>query len=69
MEINRELEGLKNDKALYKVELENERKKYAEMLRNDLGKDINDVLHGKVKVKLTFKEKLKYFINMIFDKF
>ena len=69
MELNRELEGLKNDKALYKVELENERKKYAEMLRNDLGKDINDVLHGKVKVKLTFKEKLKYFINMIFDKF
>lgn len=69
MELNRELEGLKNDKALYEVELENERKKYAEMLRNDLGKDINDVLHGKIKVKLTFKEKLKYFINMIFDKF
>ena len=38
-------------------------------LRNELGEDIDNVLNGKVKVKLTFKEKLKRFIDKIFNTF
>ena len=38
------------------------------MLRGSMGKDIDDVLSGKVKVKLSFFEKMKYKINFWLDK-
>lgn len=67
-ELNRELNGLKNDRLRYEIELDSCRHKYSELLKNEMGKDINDVLNGKVKVKLSFKERLKYFIDNIFNK-
>ena len=37
------------------------------MLLGSMGKDIEDVLSGKVKVKLTWKEKMKYKIRGFID--
>jgi len=68
-ELNRELKGLQTDKTLYENELTAQKEKYAYFLRNELGEDIDNVLNGKVKVKLTFKEKLKRFIDKIFNTF
>lgn len=68
-ELNRELNGLKTDRISYENELKNEREKMAYFLRNELGEDIDNVLNGKVIVKLTFKEKLKRFIDKIFNTF
>lgn len=42
---------------------------FAEMLKGDLGKDITDVTSGKVKVKLPFKLKLKYWFEKLFKMF
>lgn len=67
-ELNRELKGLQSDKKIYEDELKNKREKMAYFLRNELGEDIDDVLNGKVKVKLSLKEKLKYKFNYIIDK-
>lgn len=68
-ELNRELKGLQSDRKQYEDELKNKREKMAYFLRNELGEDIDDVLNGKVKVKLTFKEKVKRFIDKIFNTF
>lgn len=69
IELNRELKGLQSDRKQYEDELKNKREKMAYFLRNELGEDIDDVLNGKVKVKLTFKEKVKRFIDKIFNTF
>lgn len=69
IELNRELKGLQSDRKQYEDELKNKREKMAYFLRNELGEDIDNVLNGKVKVKLTFKEKLKRFIDKIFNTF
>ena len=45
------------------------KQQYAEMLRGSLGKDILDVTSGKVKVKLTTKEKIKYWFKKFFEIF
>lgn len=68
-ELNRELKELNFDKEKYKTELTNEQNRIAKLLKNEMGQDIQNVLNGKVKVKLTFKEKLKYFIDKIFNTF
>jgi hypothetical protein len=68
-QLNRELKGLQSDRESYKNDLKNQQEKYAYFLRNELGEDIDNVLNGKVKVKLSFKEKLKYFIDKIFNSF
>ena len=68
METNNELKGLKNDRKRYEIELSLYQKKYAEMLKHEMGKDMNNVLNGKIKVKLSFKEKIKRFIDNIFNK-
>lgn len=68
MEIDNELKGLKNDRKRYEIELSLYQQKYSQLLKNEMGKDINDVLNGKTKVKLSFKEKIKRFINDIFNK-
>ena len=46
-----------------------EKNRWAEMLRGNLGKDLDDVLSGKKKVRLTFNEvinyKLRFYKNKI----
>ncbi len=63
VELNREVRNLENDKKMSILAIKNEQEKMARMLRGSMGKDIDDVLSGKVKVKLSFFEKMKYKIN------
>ena len=55
-QINRELRGLNNDKKITELAVKSQQIKWAELLKGNVGKDINDVLSGKVEVKLTFGE-------------
>ena len=64
-ELQREMRGLKNDRLMTERAVDSEKSKWAELLKGELGTDINDVLSGKKKVKLTFREKLNYKIRRI----
>lgn len=59
-ELNRELRGWKNDKIMTERAVESERNRWANMLKGSVGQDMKDVLSGKKKVKLTFKEVVNY---------
>ena len=67
-ELNNELKGLNSDRALYKKELSTYQNKFSELLKNEMGKDIDNVLNGNVKVKLSFKERFSRFLDNIFNK-
>ena len=68
-ELNRELRGWKNDKIMTERAVDFEKNRWAELLKGEMGNDIDDVLSGKKKVKLTFNEvlnyKLKFYKNKI----
>ena len=68
-ELSRELRGWKNDKIMTERAVEFEKNRWANLLKGEIGKDIDDVLSGKKKVKLTFNEvinyKLKFYKNKI----
>lgn len=66
--LNKELRGLESDRLMTKLAVENERDRYANLLKGGMGKDIDDVLSGKVVVKLTAKEKFKYKLKSFFDR-
>ena len=68
-ELDREIRGLRNDKIMTERAVEFERNRWANKLRGNVGKDINDVLSGKVKVKLTLKESLRYKFRYYKNKF
>ena len=55
-QINRYLRVLNNYKKITELAVKSQQIKWAELLKGNVGKDINDVLSGKVKVKLTFGE-------------
>lgn len=42
---------------------------FADMLKTDIGKDMNEVMSGKKKVKLPFKLKIKYWFVKFFEIF
>lgn len=67
-EINKELSELNKDKKIFKEELEKHKNQMAHLLLNEMGKDIDNVINGMVKVKLTWREKLKYKIKYYVDK-
>lgn len=71
-QVNRELRGLNNDKKITELAVKSQQIKWAELLKGNVGKDINDVLSGKVKVKLTFGEiisqKLRNYKKKFFGK-
>ncbi len=58
---------LDSEKEASMKALEIAKNQYAEMLLGDMGKDIEDVLSGRVKVKLSWKEKMKYKIRGFID--
>lgn len=74
-EIDRETEkywrdfDLNEDNTDWEKVQELSKQSFANSLRNSLGKDMNDVMTGKVKVKLPFKIKVKYWIKRIFEIF
>lgn len=45
------------------------KKKFAEMLRTSIGKDMNDVMNGKTVVKLPFKMKLRHWFKRLIEIF
>lgn len=67
-ELNRELKEMNKEHDLFMQELSNQRQYMAKMLLNDMGKDMNDVLNGKTKVKMSFWLKLKYKVNYYINK-
>ena len=70
-ELNRELKEIDKEREIFTQELTNKRQQMANLLLNDMGKDMDDVLKGKVKVKLSWRErmkyKIKYYINKLFE--
>ena len=66
--LNREKRALDNDKLMTKRALEFQQNLMANELLGSMGNDIHDVLRGKVKVKLSFWEKMKYKVNFWIDK-
>lgn len=67
--VRKELRNLENDKKMTQLAIKNEQNKIAEKLKGSMGNDMEDVLSGKTKVKLSFFERLKYKINFWLDKF
>lgn len=63
VDLMRELADYESEKKKGDEALLNRRNKYAEMLLGEMGKDIDNVLSGKVVVKLSFKDKMKYKIK------
>jgi hypothetical protein len=72
-QVRRELRGLESDRRHTELAVQNQRDRYANLLKGEMGKDIDDVLSGKVKVKLSFWERVKYktrhFLDVIFNMF
>ena len=67
-ELKKELDGIERDRLNYQVELDNEKKKMEFLLKNGMGKDIDNVINGKEIVKIPFKDRLKYKINNFLNK-
>lgn len=67
-ELNRELNELNKERISNEISLDKERERLSVLFKNGMGKDIDEVLSGKEKVKLTFSEKMKYKIKYYLDK-
>ena len=60
-ELSRELRGFENDKRMTERAVSSEQNRWKERLMNgSTGRDIDAVMSGKVKVKLSLKEKISY---------
>lgn len=68
LEVNRELTEFKKEQERLSKELVKHRNNMAYMLLNGLGDDIQNVLCGKEKVKLSFWEKMRYKVKYFIDK-
>lgn len=65
---NREKRALDNDRLMSRRALNFQQRRIAEELLGDMGKDMDDVLSGKVKVKLPLLMRIKYKINFWLNK-
>ena len=65
---NREKKALENDRLMSRRALNFQQRKIAQELLGNMGKDIDSVLSGKVKVKLPFLMRLRYKVNFWIDK-
>ena len=66
--VSREKKALDSEKNMSRKALSFQRNKIAEELLGVMGKDMEDVLSGKVKVRLPFFTRLKYKINFFVNK-
>lgn len=62
-EMEMEERSLKSEIAMGKVMLSGQQNKMAEMLTGDMGRDMFDVLDGKVKVTLPWKQRVKFWFQ------
>lgn len=65
---NREKRALDNDRLMSRRAINFQQRRIAEELLGDMGKDMDDVLSGKVKIKLPLLMRIKYKINFWIDK-
>ena len=65
---NREKRALDNDRLMSRRAINFQQRRIAEELLRDMGKDMDNVLSGKVKVKLPLLMRIKYKINFWIDK-
>lgn len=66
---NREKRALDNDRLMSRRAINFQQRRIAEELLGDMGKDMDDVLSGKVKVKLPLLMRIKYKINFWLNNF
>lgn len=68
-QIERELKMLENDKKSGSAALKSEQYRMSRLLLGEMGKDMDEVLSGRKKVRVTWMEKFRYktkrFLNMI----
>ena len=69
IEYERELITYESEKRMDSLALKGHQWNIAEQLNGTMGKDMNDVLTGKKKVKLSFLRKLKYNIDRFLNLF
>lgn len=67
-ELNKELRGLKNDQLMTERAIANKQEEIARKLQGEMGQDMMDVINGKKKVKLTFKEKVSFLVKRFWNK-
>lgn len=66
-ELEREISLLESDRSTSDKAIRSRMDAYSKMFHGEMGKDIDEVLSGKRKVKMTFREKMKYKIRYIID--
>lgn len=64
----REMDKL-DDNVNWKELTESKKNEYAKQLLGELGKDIQNVTSGKIKVKVPLKRKLKWRLEQFFKRF
>lgn len=65
--VSREMNGLINDRLMTERSIKSQQDKWSTMLNGTLGKDIDGVLNGKIKVKLPLSLKIKYWLNNLLN--
>ena len=65
-ELNMELMSLESEKRMGEAAIKGHQNALSALLNGTMGKDMNDVLSGKKRVKLTLKQKLKHKIYNFF---
>lgn len=58
--LEKEMSSLRGERKMNEVALKGYQHSLAEQLNSTMGQDINDVLSGKKKVKLSFWKKIKH---------
>ena len=64
-----ELRSLISERKMGEVELKAHQRRMADMLNGGMGEDIMNVLSGKEKVKLPFKQRMRHKIDVILRMF
>ena len=65
--VSREMNGLINDRLMTERSIKSQQDKWSTILNGTLGKDIDGVLNGKIKVKLPLSLKIKYWFNNLLN--
>ena len=63
------LMDLEDERTDWEKQQDSSKKEFAEMLKGTLGKDMHDVMSGKVIVKLPMKLKIKNWFKRLFEIF
>lgn len=66
-ELEREINLLESDRNASDKAIRSRMDSYSKMFQGEMGKDIDEVLSGRRRVKMTFREKMKYKIRYIID--